>query len=1060
MLILSVFTLTPGTTFASTTTPAGTTSSLRIFERPPVPLHNGSTYSSHPITSGTYLWNGTGQAITQENGFATFGNTSFRTICSSTDHACYSTCSSIVQTCYNSHSSWSSASLSHARSVGVSLGNGTIIKTAYVYTQTSPPETSSTYEVSYRISVYTSNVERYDHRNVGTTTLTTSRWDCQFSSCAPDAVSTVLTSKFYSSHDLTTAVTVKQAYAVNGTASAYTTIPAETKTFTTRVDYLSAPYTEPRPTCSPSTTTQCIFSKDCSKCTISGGTVQLLYFPVSRTSSPASASSSVSASSGKILGNAGWNGTASATGNPGSVMTSAPTKPETAMYENITLTSPSVYISFHTAYANNECGSQVGKRYPGAILPLNPDELSSVYGLYGTLYSTLSDPLFPVPVTSAYLKAASFNLADLNWPVPVSAYQNQPKFKLGGEIFSVVFDDYRPVLAVPPQIREMDPAWKTCELDWEGLYDPPKALQPASTMAGVTTPTGGEIEQTDPPSPSPGPDAPASRTTGAGVLTQTSALAFGNADPGRSGESTAKPYQTDPPSSETERPMADPTQTMNSAGGQDSSMSNEAAASNDLETGSHLEDPTTISKSYMSSRPAASSDSNPVADSPNQGTPLPTKVSDDPEIYDSQTDTGPSIATSTIQFGTTKDDHEGTANVPGPSSEKLVPSITSVSSQLETKTVLTKSVLVGSNLSSSEESPQAGDLGSAVTSGHSETHQDPIATAIIAGLDDDNGGGGGKTVAESDPSSASSKGDPGAVGDLEGSTVEQTAAPQAAQGTSQRGTSAVGGQITQTVASDHSDEVSKTSGPQDGDSQDISTPTHTTDPGDNRLPIVASPSSGRSNTVATVTIEGQPYTATKADSDVVIVNHQTISAGGSGLPIPHATLTVADNGELQMVYTRTQTQNSQSHHPSDTETLNRGVELSFPSTTLTAMESEETSETVLILDGETISVGGPPGTVAGNIISAVDGGLVVSSAGHNSTVSLYDVPVTVTEASSSVSTTTRTKDTSGIQHTADLKSSVTSSKPSSSTSDGRLGFQPVPIWVSLAAFTGVILSCT
>ncbi|KAI7465172.1 hypothetical protein KC351_g15090 [Hortaea werneckii] len=735
-----------------------------------------------------------------------------------------------------------------------------------------------------------------------------------------------------------------------------------------------------------------------------------------QTSSTVAASSFASASTGKVSGNAGWNGTASATGHPGSVMTSAPTKPETAMYENITLTSPSVYISFHTAYANNECGSQVGKRYPGAILPLNPDELSSVYGLYGTLYSTLSDPLFPVPVTSAYLKAASFNLADLNWPVPVSAYQNQPKFKLGGEIFSVVFDDYRPVLAVPPQIREMDPAWKTCELDWEGLYDPPKALQPASTMAGVTTRTGGEVEHTDPPSPSSGPKAPASRTTGAGVQTQTSALAFGNADPGSS-----------------EQPVADPTQTTNSAGGQDSSISNEAAASNDLETSSRLEDPTTISKGYMSSRPAASSGSIPVADSSNQGTPLLTK------------------------FGTTKDGHEGTANVPDPSSEISMPSITSVSSQLETKTVLTKSVLVGSIPSGSEESLPEGGLGFAESSANSESHQGPVATAIIAGLSD-NGGGFGETVAENDPSSAASKGDPGAVGDLEVSTVEQTAANQAAQAASQRGTLAVDGQITHTAAGDYSDAVSKTSGPQDGDSQDMSTPTHTTDFGDNRLPVVASPSSGRSGTVATVTIEGQPYTATKADSDVVIVNHRTISAGGSGLPVPHATLTVADNGELQMVYTRRTTQNTQSHHLSDTGTLNRGVELSFPSTTLTVMESEGTSETVLILDGETMSVGGPPGTVAGNIVSAVDGGLVVSSAGHNSTVSLYDIPVTVTEASSSVSTTTKMKDTSGI--TADLKSSLTSSEPSSSTSDGKLGFQPVPIWVWLAAFTVVMLSCT
>ncbi|KAI7213331.1 hypothetical protein KC333_g6634 [Hortaea werneckii] len=673
-----------------------------------------------------------------------------------------------------------------------------MIKTTYVYTQTSPPETSSTYEVSYRISVYTSNVGRYDHRNVGTTTLTTSRWDCQFSSCAPDAVSTVLTSEFYSSHDLTTAITVKQAYAVNGTASAYTTIPAETKTFTTRVDYLSAPYTEPRPTCSPSSTTQCIFSKDCSKCTISGGTVQLLYFPVSRTSATASVSSFVSGSKGKATGQAGWNRTASATKDPEGVMTSAP--------------------------------------------------------------STLSDPLFPVPVTSAYLKAASFNLADLNWPVPVSAYQNQPKFKLGGEIFSVVFDDYRPVLAVPPQIREMDPAWKTCELDWEGLYDPPKALQPARTMAGVTTPTG-------------------------------------------------------------EHPASD----HHSLGPED------LDASRDTEGGSVMADPTTDPEDFVSSRRPSSGFPSSVGVSSNQNMPLSTKGDDDPGADDSQIVTGPSIATSTIRFGTTKNHHEGTVNVPDHSFEMSTPSMKTESSQLETKTLLTKSVVIGSISSGSEESPKAGGLAFAETSGPSKSHQDPVATAIIAGLGADNVGGGGKTVGEIDPSNSSSKGSPGSVGDLDGSTVEQTAANQAAKGTSRRGTSAVDGQIVQTVAGDHSDVVSQTSGSQGGDSEDMSTPTHTTDPGENnRLPFVASPSSEQSDTVATVTIAGQPYTATKADSDVVIVNHRTISAGGSGLPIPHATLTVAYNGELQMLYTKTQLQNSKDHQLSETETHNKGGRALFP----------------------------------------------------------------------------------------------------------------------------------
>ncbi|GAB1737175.1 hypothetical protein NU219Hw_g857t1 [Hortaea werneckii] len=860
-----------------------------------------------------------------------------------------------------------------------------MIKTTYVYTQTSPPETSN-------------------------------------------AVSTVLTSEFYSSHDLTTAITVKQAYAVNGTASAYTTIPAETKTFTTRVDYLSAPYTEPRPTCSPSTTTQCVFSKDCRKCTISGGTVQLLYFPHG-------------VGNDRLREHDDW----------------CPSEARDGDVREYHLTSPSVYISFYTAYAHNECGSQVGKRYPGAILPLNPDELSSVYGLYGTLYSTLSDPLFPVPVTSAYLKAASFNLADLNWPVPVSAYQNQPKFKLGGEIFSVVFDDYRPVLAVPPQIREMDPAWKTCELDWEGLYDPPKALQPARTMAGVTTPTGGEIEPTDPPSPSSGPESPASRTTSAGVQTQTSALAFGNADPRSSGKSVVQPYQTDAPLLKTGRPVDDPIQTANSADGQRSLVSNDLDESHVVESGSVMADPTADPKSFVSSRRPSSGLPNSVAGPSKENMPLPTEAIDNPGADDLRIDNTPSIATSTIQFATTKNDYMGTVNSPDPSFESSTPSSTSDSAHLETKTMLTKSVVVGSISSGSEESPQAGGLESGETSGHSKSHQDPVATAVIAGLGADNVGGGGKPAAGKDPNSASFEGGSGTVVDLHGSTVKGTAANQAAQGTAPRGTLTMDGQTAQTAAGEGTNSASQIPGVQGVDSKDMSTPTQMTDPGDNGLPPIASISSGSSDTVATVTIEGQSYTATKADSDVVIVNHRTISAGGSGLPIPHATLTVADNGELQMVYTKTGTQNSKSHQPSDTETLNRGVELSFPSTTLTAMEGKGISKTVLVLGGQTLSVGGQPATVAGNIISAVNDGVIVGSARHSTTASLYDIPVTVTEASSSISSTTGTRDG---QSTADSESSLTSGESSSSTSGGRLGSQPVQIWFGLASFTVAMLSCT
>lgn len=74
-------------------------------------------------------------------------------------------------------------------------------------------------------------------------------------------------------------------------------------------------------------------------CTIYGGTVQLLYWPISATTS---------AANGSIA-----NTTLSPTVAEGS----------TTVYEGYTLVSPSVYISFATAYALNDCNSTIGERF-------------------------------------------------------------------------------------------------------------------------------------------------------------------------------------------------------------------------------------------------------------------------------------------------------------------------------------------------------------------------------------------------------------------------------------------------------------------------------------------------------------------------------------------------------------------------------------------------------------------------------------------------------------------------------------------------------------------------
>ncbi|KAI9707005.1 MAG: hypothetical protein M1820_004593 [Bogoriella megaspora] len=115
----------------------------------------------------------------------------------------------------------------------------------------------------------------------------------------------------------------------------------------------------------------------CGRCAITGGTVQLFYWPATRTVN-------------------GTNGT-------GPVVASA---------SGTFLTSPTVYISFASIYASDSC-SGVGPKFGSTIIPVaNPSAISSVWNDW---------PDFQNPRT------AVFNYTDLNSPIPESIYVRQPQ---------------------------------------------------------------------------------------------------------------------------------------------------------------------------------------------------------------------------------------------------------------------------------------------------------------------------------------------------------------------------------------------------------------------------------------------------------------------------------------------------------------------------------------------------------------------------------------------------------------------------------------------------------
>ncbi|KAK5746813.1 hypothetical protein LTR17_000443 [Elasticomyces elasticus] len=173
------------------------------------------------------------------------------------------------------------------------------------------------------------------------------------------------------------------------------------------------------------------------------------------------------------------------------------------MLGNRTLTSPSVYISFETAFATNDCGQTLGQAYPGALLPLDPDSLFSIQGQHDYFVATTDGHL------STFYQSAHFNFDDVTGLVPASVYTAQPSCFAAPHGCYTIYPDYSPVLVLPPEIRGLDPAWRNCALDWHGAWDPPVALTPQEVVASVTEPS---ILMTTAATPQGGISSPAQRT--------------------------------------------------------------------------------------------------------------------------------------------------------------------------------------------------------------------------------------------------------------------------------------------------------------------------------------------------------------------------------------------------------------------------------------------------------------------------------------------------------------------------------------------------------------------
>ena len=222
----------------------------------------------------------------------------------------------------------------------------------------------------------------------------------------------------------------------------------------------------------------------CGQCNImNGGFLDVLYWPVSL----------------------GYSGNSSYT------ITPTATEPVTMVYGTVTLTSPTVYISYSTLFAgygfftnvnapDASCASQYkGGRYSNIIIPIPTDQPLTTYDLSYSEFAVITQtssrfnyadlPPNPLPAekwsqSCSFLFNMNQTTGAIHGPKSPGSF---PMMTLPGDPdltwhpCSTVTDGvYRPLLRQPLAVRDFDPAWRNCQfLELDGLIaprDPPFAL--------------------------------------------------------------------------------------------------------------------------------------------------------------------------------------------------------------------------------------------------------------------------------------------------------------------------------------------------------------------------------------------------------------------------------------------------------------------------------------------------------------------------------------------------------------------------------------------------------
>lgn len=329
----------------------------------------------------------------------------------------------------------------------------------------------------------------------------------------------------------------------------------------------------------------------CGKCTVYGEGVQLVYWPVPTTvsrdmcaSTPTAnlthygPSAVITAYAGKSVGDNGASG--------GSLQgyNAADSGKETIVADGHVFTSGTAYISISTVYAMDRCNRYHGTPVNDAILAMSSQSVLSL---------RYSQDHFQRLMETDKITGYPVNYADFNTPIPWSAWngQNQCLGPQANVYCSVIVeDDFRPQLAIPPQITELSPDFQDCQLFYNGLWDPPRALKEQASVALPTLPASYPTQTapaySEPASPSSTLAAPTAKAT-ALPDERPSSIAEGSAKPSTypTGDNTNNPTPSQHEHSASTYPAETPKNQASSP--PDSATEDHASSSPDSNTADH-----------------------------------------------------------------------------------------------------------------------------------------------------------------------------------------------------------------------------------------------------------------------------------------------------------------------------------------------------------------------------------------------------------------------------------------------------------------------------------------